>query len=146
MNIQDNSTNTCTVEVKHTFNHSAVILWQAWTQPELAAQFLFKTGHGKMKLVEIEARLNGLFKIVEERKGIDAEHHGRYLTWQPAESLSFVFGPNLENTTKVTLSFQEQNEGCLLTLCHEGVWPDFEERVRASWKQALERLEVALEK
>lgn len=136
---------TCTVEVSQIYDYDRETIWRAWVEPEVAAKFLFKTEHGKMKLVEIDARLNGSFIIIEERNGINAEHYGRYVKWDFPTELSFNFGPNAENNTSVSLFFEETGQACSLKLCHQGVWLEFEDRVRDSWIKALENLRIALD-
>lgn len=143
--MQNATNHTCTVEISHTYQYPQEIIWQAWVDPEIAAQFLFKTDHGTMKQVKIDAKLNGTFTIIEERNGTNAAHQGRYVEWNFPNQMRFVFGPNLENTTSVTLYFEKVGHTCLLRLRHEGVWLDFEERVRASWITALEKLQSALD-
>ena len=45
-----------------------------------------------------------------------------------------------EEWTRTTVKIGADDDGCLVTLSHEGVWPDYEERTRHGWTMALESL------
>src|SRR5436305_1640119 len=68
-----------TVRVIRRFNASPERIFDAWLDPVQAGKWLFATPSGKMVRVEIDARIGGLFTIVERRDGEDVKHTGEYI-------------------------------------------------------------------
>lgn len=135
-----NPQETCTVTVRRHFNSPAEVVFDAWLDPKTAGKFLFRTPTGVMKKVEIDARVGGKFCIVEIRDGLDAEHIGEYLAVERPHQLCFSFGGNPFPTSKVTITIQTQQNGSELTLTHEAVWQDYEQKVIQGWSSILEGL------
>lgn len=131
---------TSTLSITHHFSHPAGRVFDAWLDPMTAGQWLFATPSGKMKTVEIDARVGGNFTIIEERDGKDVEHHGEYLAIDRPRYLVFSFGGKDFPATQVRVKIIETADGCDLTLTHDGVWPDYEEKTRAGWDMILENL------
>lgn len=134
----------CTVRVARQFKTAPEAVFDAWLNPEKAGKFLFATPTGAMKKVEIDARVGGKFCIVETRDGVDAEHIGEYLEIARPRSLRFSFGGHPFPATYVTVTIDKMDDGCTLTLVHEGVWRSYEQRVIEGWTSILAGLEKTL--
>jgi hypothetical protein len=55
------------IRVERRIAASAARIYDAWLDPSLAARFLFATPNGRMRSVDIDARVGGSFRIVETR-------------------------------------------------------------------------------
>ena len=121
-------------------------VFDAWLDPESVGQWLFATPGGVMEKVEVDARVGGGFTIVERRGGDLAEHFGEYVEIDRPRLLAFDFWTNLSaERTRVTVTIAPDGDGALLTLSHEGVWPDYEARTRQGWTMILDGLARVLD-
>jgi uncharacterized protein YndB with AHSA1/START domain len=129
-----------TVRVTRRFQQSAERVFDAWLNPRLASRFLFATEAGTMVRAEIDPRVGGRFTFVDRRDGQDIEHVGEYLEIERPRKLVFTFGvPKFSaEMTRVTIEISPQGTGCELTLTHEGVLPDYQERTSGGWTKILE--------
>lgn len=124
-------------------------VFDAWLDPALAARFLFATPGGEMLKIEIDARIDGGFTIVERRPWGDAGHYGKYVEIDRPRRLVFLFraDPSVEGWTRVTIEIEAEDAGARLTLTHEmdAAWADYEDATRDGWTMILESLGGALE-
>ena len=135
-------TETVTVTVSRSIAAPPEQVFDAWLDPEAAGRWLFATPDGAMEKVEIDARVGGRFTIVERRGDGLAEHFGEYLELDRPRRLAFDFWTGFsEKRTRVTVSIAPDGTGAHLTLTHEGVWTDYEDRTRQGWTMILEGLE-----
>ena len=119
--------------------------FDAWLDPALAGRWLFATPDGEMQRVEIDPRVGGRFLVVERRGDQLAEHFGTYVEIERPRRLVFDFATSLDDTaTRVTVVIEPDGDGSRITLRHEGVWVDYEERTQAGWSMILEALVRAL--
>lgn len=135
-----------TVRITRHFEAAAERVFDAWLDPQRAGQWLFATPTGQMVRVEIDARVGGKFVFVERRGGEDFEHHGEYLEIRRPSRLVFSFAvPKFSPlSTRVAIDIVPDQDGCMLTLVHEGVLPDFEQRTLSGWQAILDRLAAQL--
>lgn len=135
------TTDTTVVEISRRFEVPPEVLFDAWLDPESVRHWLFATPGGVMERVEIEPRVGGRFRI-EERRGADlAEHFGEYVEIDRPRRLAFDFWTNFSaERTRITVAIAPDGDGSRLTLTHEGVWADYEERTRQGWTMILEGL------
>jgi uncharacterized protein YndB with AHSA1/START domain len=131
-----------TVRVTRRFDFPPERVFGAWLDPRQAQKFLFATPGSEMVRVEIDARVNGRFTIVERRDGEEAGHYGTYLEIDPPRRLVFDFSVDLAaaDPTRVTVEIVPVTGGCELTLTHERVWANYADRTRAGWTTILEGL------
>lgn len=136
-----------TVHVTRRFSASAERVFDAWLDADKAGRWLFATATGQMVRAEIDARVGGAFVFVDRRDGEDVEHVGEYLEIDPPRRLVFTFRvPKYSpHFTRVTVEIVRLGTGCELTLCHEGVLPDYVTRTEAGWTTILEGLARSLE-
>ena len=116
-------------------------VFDAWLDPGGVGKWLFATPDGVMENVEIDARVGGGFRIVERRGGDLAEHFGEYVALERPRLLAFDFWTSFsDERTRVTVTIAPDGDGALLTLRHDGVWADYEERTQKGWNMMVENL------
>ena len=71
------ATNPVRAQVTRRFRAPAEDVFDAWLDPELARQW-FAPGLGEMTRVEIDARVGGIFWLVQRRGTKEAQHTGEY--------------------------------------------------------------------
>jgi uncharacterized protein YndB with AHSA1/START domain len=132
-----------TVVITRTFRQSPEQVFSAWVDPVFAAQWLFRTPDGELIRADFDARPGAGFNITERREDGDAAHLGTYVEIDPPRRLVFDFlvEPYSEGqSTRVSIDVVPTDGGCELTLTHEGVWEDWEERTKQGWEFLLGRL------
>ena len=136
---------TTTVRVKHRFTASPERVFDAWLDPERARRFLFATPTGQMVQAETDPRVGGRFTFTDRRDGLDVVHTGEYLEIDRPRRLVFTFGvPTYSPVmTEVTIEIVPLDDGCELTLTHEGVPPEYAERNVEGWTRILAALAAA---
>lgn len=136
---------TRTVTVTRRIAASPERVFDAWLDAKVVGAWLFATPGGVSQRVEVDPRVGGGFRI-DERRGDDiAEHHGQYLALDRPRMLVFDFWTSFsDERTRVTIEIAPDREGSLLTLTHEGVWADYEDRTSQGWSMILQGLEQAL--
>jgi len=140
-----------TVTLSRRFAATPERLFDAWLDPAQARRFLFATPGGEMTTVEIDPRVGGDALIVERRGDEEAVHRLRYEAIERPRRLVFLFkacisgGPVADEWTRVTITIEREGDGACLTLTHEGVWADFEDKTREGWTMILASLAAITE-
>lgn len=117
----------------------------AWLDPQGVGQWLFATPDGVMEKVEIDARVGGRFTVVERRGAGLAEHFGEYVALDRPNRLAFDFWTSFsDERTRIIVTIAPDGDGSLLTLRHEGVWADYEERTQKGWTMIVDGLARAM--
>lgn len=122
-------------------------VFDAWLDPSIASRFLFTTAESEVIRCDIDPRVGGAFVIVDRRAdGEEIEHVGDYREVDRPRRLVFTFAvPQYDPTvTLVTLEIRPTEEGCELTLLHDGVPPEWAEQDVQGWTMILAALEGAL--
>lgn len=124
-------------------------VFDAWLDAESIAQWLFSTPGGVMERVAVTPRIGGGFEVFERRGNALAEHYGTFVALERPRLLAFDFRASAEGAaTPVTVAFEADAGGCLVTLTHEldAAWAAaHSERVRAGWAGILDGLGRALQ-
>ena len=135
------TTETAIVEVSRRIAASPEQVFDAWLDRDSLGRWLFATPDGVMERVEVDPRVGGHFEIDERRDGELARHWGTYVELERPRRLAFDFGTSFEATpTRITVTIAPDGDGSLLTLRHEGVWADWEDRTRQGWTMILDGL------
>lgn len=131
-----------TIRVVRRFDAAPERVFDAWLDPAIAGKFLFTTATGRMVRIEIDARIGGNFAFVDRRDGEDVEHVGEYLEIDRPRRLVFSFAvPKFSSqSTRVAIDIVPAGTGCVLTLTHEGVLPDYAGRTEQGWSGILDGL------
>lgn len=135
--------------IRRTYDASPERVYEAWTTPELAKQFL---GPGEMAAdVAMDVRVGGTYRIVMNQP--DGEQYivgGVYREVRPPRRLQMTWrwqedNPQDEHETLLTLEFNPHNGGTELVLTHEQLKS---EESRAShahgWEAIVEQLRKVL--
>jgi uncharacterized protein YndB with AHSA1/START domain len=138
-----------TLQVTRHFDFPAEKVFDAWLNPSAVGKWLFHAPGGEMKKIEIEPRVGGKYEIAEQREDDYDRHVGEYLVIDRPKKLVFTFayvGPKIPDapSTKVTVDIQPTDDGCILTLTHEGVLPDWGEQTTQGWTMILDNLAATL--
>ena len=141
-----NSASSPTIKVTRRFSYPPERVFDAWLDPKRAGRWLFSAPGGEMVRVEIDARVGGSFTFVDRRAGEDVEHVGKYEEIDRPRRLVFTFAvPKFSAVyTRVSVDIVALPTGCELTLTHEGVLPEWQERTTAGWGKLLEALNMQL--
>lgn len=122
-------------------------VFDAWLDPSIASRFLFTTAESEVIRCDIDPRVGGGFVIVDRRAdGEEIEHVGDYREVDRPRRLVFTFAvPQYDPTvTLVTLEIRPTEEGCELTLLHDGVPQEWAEQDIEGWTMILGALEHAV--
>lgn len=116
-------------------------VFDAWLNPDQAGRWLFRTPDGTLARCEIDARVGGRFRIDERRGAEVAEHHGEYVELERARRIAFDFWTSFSaERTRVAVTIAADGDGSRVTLTHEAVWDDYEDRTRQGWTIMLDGL------
>jgi uncharacterized protein YndB with AHSA1/START domain len=132
---------SATVQVFRRIAASPERVYDAWLDPDQAGRWLFRTSDGSLERCEIDARVGGGLRVDERRADGLAEHYGTYVEIDRPRRLAFDFWTSFsDEKTRVVVDIAPDGDGSLLTLTHEGVWADYEDRTRQGWTMILENL------
>jgi uncharacterized protein YndB with AHSA1/START domain len=136
------------IRVERRIAASAARIYDAWLDPSLAARFLFATPNGRMRSVDIDARVGGSFRIVETRNGEEAEHFGVWLELERPRRLVFAFSIERADpdADRVTIDIIDEGDACRVILTHEmdAEWAAYSDKTKAGWTHILGGLDSAL--
>jgi uncharacterized protein YndB with AHSA1/START domain len=132
---------TATVTVERRIAAPPEQVFDAWTDPDHAGRWLFRTADGVLERCEIDARVGGRFRIDERRDGDLAEHFGEYAELDRPARLAFDFWTSFsDERTRVVIDIVPDGDGSRLTLTHEGVWEDWADKTRQGWTTIVDNL------
>ena len=138
-------TDTVAVEISRRIAAPPERVFDAWLDPDGLGRWLFATPDGVMERVEVDPRVGGRFEVDERRGDEVAKHWGTYVELDRPRRLAFDFGTSFEAApTRVTVTIAPDGDGSRLTLRHEGVWADWEDRTRQGWGMILDGLAKTL--
>ena len=120
-------------------------VFDAWLDADCLGRWLFRTPAGELARLEVEPRVGGHFRVDERRDGELAAHHGEYVVLDRPRRLAFDFWTSFSaERTRVTIDIAPAGSGSLLTLTHDGVWPDWADKTRMGWTTILDGLARSL--
>lgn len=104
--------------VRH-INAPVKMVFNAWLDPELLAQFMKPADSVTTSKVNVDAKTGGRFSIVMIADGKELPHSGEYLVIDPHTQIIFTWESpfSIEGST-VTLDFSETEKGTSLRLNH----------------------------
>jgi uncharacterized protein YndB with AHSA1/START domain len=133
--------------VSHRYPFPPEKVFDAWLDPKVARRFLFATPTGEMIRADVDPKVGGRFAFVDRRPDMgDVLHEGEYLEIDRPRRLVFTFAvPQFDPAvTTVALTLETADGGCVLTLRHTEVLPEWVEPTRQGWGTILAGLEAAL--
>ena len=135
------TTETVVVELSRRIDATPERVFDAWFDAKALGRWLFATPDGEMERVEVDPRVGGRFEIDERRGDEVARHWGTYVEIDRPRRLVFDFATSFsDEPTRIIVTIAPDGDGSLVTLRHEGVWADFEERTRHGWGMILDNL------
>ena len=137
---------SATIRVARRYDAPVAQMFAAWLDPAVARHWLFATASRPMQDGEIDARVGGRYRFVEDRNGRIFEHCGEYALIVPARRLAFTLAsPDVpEAVTHVRAEFAPVAAGCVVTLSHTGLPASRARQVRARWTGMLYGLGATL--
>lgn len=140
-----NTDQKTTLRVSRHFSASPEQVFDAWLDPKTASKWLFATPTGEIVRCDIDAKVGGKFTITR-RDGEDIDHTGEYVEIDRPRRLVFTFAVQKFSAeeTRVTIDITPSDNGCDLTLTHEGVLPDWKSKTEEGWTTILKQLAAAL--
>jgi uncharacterized protein YndB with AHSA1/START domain len=119
----------------------------AWTDPAIAGTWLFATASRSMARVQIDARVGGAFRLMDERDGEVIEYAGDYVEVSPYRRLVFtlLLPEQRRASTRVIVEIVPHETGSSLTLLHENVPAELASHIKARWTGILYGLGVTLD-
>jgi len=128
------------------FNVAPSRVFDAWTDPKVAAGWLFTTPTSEHHEMQAEARVGGKWTVIDRRQGVDYKALGEYLEFDRPRRLVFTFGmPQFSaESARVTVEMTPDGEGTVMTLTHERLpWAAVSETEKG-WGAMLDRLPAFL--
>ena len=126
----------------HRFDASAERVYDAFLDPARAGKFLFATPTGQILRCEIDARVGGLFTIVDRRDVGDVVHTGKYLVLERPRRIVFTLLVEKYSSGEdtVTIDIAPLARGCKVVLTHETKSKDTQgvERAQEGWSAILD--------
>lgn len=138
------------IRVEKRFRHPRERVFDAFLDPASVGDWLFHTPDGVMERTDSDPRPGGTFAIFERRGAELARHFGRFVEIRRPERVVFDFQVDEapDEPTRVTVSFEEDREGCVVTLTHDlaPAWASYSERTTAGWTMILDSLARVVER
>lgn len=121
------------------FSASPEQLFNAWTQPSLMSQWLFKGDASRIERIDIDLRPGGKFFIRETANSEVIDHYGAYLEIDRPHRLAFTLEvpSHFKGVSRVTVDFKPGTAGCEMDFQQSGVEPAI---VEASWRMMFSNL------
>ena len=135
------------LEVSRVINAPKDVLFDAWLDPKMLANFMMPAPDMSVPEVKADARVGGRFLIVMHAGGKDMPHEGTYKTIDRPNTLAFTWESPMSpiDGSIVTLNFDDVDGGTKVTLNHVR-FPNEESRNNheAGWTRILEALAGAV--
>ena len=127
------------IRVDERFDANPERVFDAWLAPDVAGRWLFATATRPIARVEIDARIGGSFRFVEQRESGELEHRGEYVELLPYRHLAFTLAlaDRRAIVTRVTVEIAPRQRGSALALVHENVPLDLAYGIEARWTGML---------
>ncbi|MBP0492932.1 SRPBCC family protein [Pararoseomonas indoligenes] len=128
--------------VRRRFEAPPERVFQGWTNPELAVQWLFSGLVGEGAELAMDARPGGVFRL----RGARHEGYGEFIELDPPRRVVLAFGiPALRHgVDRFVVEIAPNAAGSLLSLTKEGLPPDLTDETEGDWGVMLDRLAAIL--
>lgn len=134
------------LQITRRFDAAPESVFDAWTDPKTAGRWLFTSPASESHDTDLDVRAGGKWTIRDRRDGVDYTAIGVYLEVDQPRLLAFTFGmPQFApGFATVTVTFEADAGGCLMTLVQDSVPPDSVEPLREGWAQMFDALAEVL--
>jgi uncharacterized protein YndB with AHSA1/START domain len=122
------------------------LLFDAWTNPAVAAKWLFTGPTSESHKTQMDARVGGKWTIIDHRGGTDYTAVGEYLEVKWPYRLIFTFGMPMfsDEFDRITVEIAPLTDGCILTMTQEGIAPGEKKMSEEGWDWMFNGLEAVL--
>lgn len=137
-----------TVEVTTIIHAAREVVFDAWLTPRRLGAFLC-AGDTHVSAVEVDARVDGEFRVVMSSDRGHHEHRGRYLEITRPARLRFTWISEATGgqETEVTVTFDAVDGGTRVVLVHRGLADAATvTRHQGGWASILKKCAAALER
>ncbi len=135
------------LSISHCYEAPPEVVFLYWLDEQYAGRWLFTHPDAKLQQADIDARVGGRFRIVENRNGRELVHWGEYLQISPPQLLLFSLYPPRRQAEPdlVWITILPMPFGCELTLTLQ-LYDDKRAKARLidDWTQLLMALAVEL--
>lgn len=130
------------VKISRRFNASPERVFDAWTDPAMASQWLFTTKSSKTTY-DLDVRVGGSYTITRISNGKKYVAVGKYVEIDRPRKLVFTFGmPQFAaDFDTVIVEIEADGDGCVVTLTQEGLRPGYEKSTVNGWGKMFMALE-----
>jgi uncharacterized protein YndB with AHSA1/START domain len=134
------------LSIRRRFEAAPERLFDAWTDPRLAAGWLFTTQASERHDTTLDVRVGGKWEIVDRRGGVDYRAIGEYLELERSRRVVFSFGmPQFSPAfNRVTVEIMADGDGAVMTLTQEGLPPEHIPATEKGWAEMFEALAHSL--
>lgn len=137
--------NPFVVKVSREFSAASERVFDAWLDPTGIGNWLFSTPDGENKVCDVDPREGGDFRVGEQRGDEMAIHVGTYHKIDPPNQIIFSYyqeSTNDDLPSNVTIDFEKNGNGCIVTVTHEmdGIWAEYEESAVSGWNMIFDGL------
>ena len=131
------------VRVERAFSVPAARVFDAWLDPPIVKQWLFRDATNEIADAQISAKVGGKFSIVERANREIIDHFGEYLEIERPRRLVFTLEvpKHFPGITRVTIHLTPTPNGCALALTQTGVSPEV---TTGPWQTMLDTLAKVL--
>ncbi len=137
------------VRVEKRLRHPRARVFDAFLDPTRVGEWLFHTPDGVMEQTDYQPVVGGAFAIFERRGEDLARHFGRFVAIERPDRIVFDFWTDdaPEAPTRVTVTFADDGDGCVVVLSHDlaAAWAAWADRTHAGWTMILDSLETVVE-
>jgi len=137
------------LRITRRFEASPERVFDAWLDPAIARKWLFTSPETDIaaRRVEIDARVGGKWLMTNPCEGQEIEGIGECLEIDRPRRLVFtfaipLFGPHVD---RLVVEIVPDGDGCMLTLTHELLPPEFHDPTESGWGKMFNRLAVVLD-
>jgi uncharacterized protein YndB with AHSA1/START domain len=122
------------------FQVSAETVFNAWVDPAIIKQWLFKSDTNEIVKADIDLTVGGAFSIMELSEGEEIDHAGVYKNIEAPSTLIFSLQvpKHFSETTEVSVHIESRDWGTKMTFTQTGIDPSKTEK---QWKQMLTNLQ-----
>ncbi|MEP6737804.1 MAG: SRPBCC family protein [Chryseolinea sp.] len=110
------------LHLSHSYKASASKVFEAWTTPALAEQWLFKNATNQINF-QIDPQEGGEFSVMEYDEGKAIVHFGEFLKISKPDILVFTLAvpERFEGVSVVRVDIEPVSDGCRLTLTQTNI-------------------------
>jgi uncharacterized protein YndB with AHSA1/START domain len=129
------------------FDASPERLFDAWTDPNLVARWLFTSPTSETHSTELDVRVGGKWTIADRREGVDYRAIGEYLQVERPRRLVFTFGmPQFSPAfSRVTVEIAPDGPGSVMHFTQEDLPPEHIPATEEGWRAMFDALEALLD-